>query len=346
MTPESTSKPTAEPTTKSAAKFESVESNSKSTSSSSSAISRELVTSASASMDATTSPITLNQNTFEAKASYTFEAVLFDWNASFSADSAANTDTAESIAIETRVDPSMTTKQKVAEPATDDRSAPEVIFELFAELPVELRLKIWKFVPAPRLVVVRFHEDRRKKTHKFAASSPMILRICQESRHEGLKIYHRAFDSKWALNGAYFNFKIDTLVLSYANPKQREFFLHKLKPQNLSRIEYITLEYAKVGPVPKLVGLKEVIYTVEPNYYHRHISSCSSHDGSIHTIKDLSETNPYHPPFSDYLKRAQEAFDRFKERFKESDEGSKLRLSQGVLCMSGMYREGQFSDFK
>jgi hypothetical protein len=57
---------------------------------------------------------------------------------------------------------------RTLEAATDDRSAPEVTFELFAELPVELRLKIWKFVPAPRLVVVRFHEDRRKKTHNFS----------------------------------------------------------------------------------------------------------------------------------------------------------------------------------
>ena len=244
----------------------------------------------------------------------------------------------------------MTTKQKATDPTTDDRSAPEVTFELFAELAVELRLKIWKLVSVPRLVVVRFHEDRRKKTHKFAASLPVILHTCQESRHEGLKIYHRAFDSKWALNGVYFNFKSDVLVLSYSNPKGLEFFLSKLKPQNLSRIERITLryeEYVCVSSVPSgMVGLKEVIYTVRPAYYHKHRSSCSSRDGSIHTLEELVASNRYELPLTEYLKKTQMGFSMFKEKLEESEEGSKLSLSQGLLCMRGMYREGQFSDFK
>jgi hypothetical protein len=89
--------------------------------------------------------------------------------------------------------------------------------------------------------MVCFPVDGRKITHNFAASIPVILHACHESRQEALKIYHRAFDSKWALNGAYFNSKVDTLVFGKASHKQREFFSSKLEPNDLSRIERIAL---------------------------------------------------------------------------------------------------------
>ncbi|KAN0090207.1 hypothetical protein V8E51_018786 [Hyaloscypha variabilis] len=110
----------------------------------------------------------------------------------------------------------------------------EITFELFPKLPPELRLKIWKLVPKSRLVLVRFNIDGRKKHYKFAASFPVILHACRESRHEGLKMYHRAFDSKWALNGVYFNSNIDILRLQgIMQGSQKEFFMRKVQASDL-----------------------------------------------------------------------------------------------------------------
>lgn len=188
--------------------------------------------------------------------------------------------------------------------------------------------------------------DGRKRTHKFAASLPVILHACQESRHEALKIYHRAFNSKRALNDVYFNFKSDILVLSYASLKAREFFLRKLKPHDLSRIERIALRYAGLGSVPKLVGLKEVIYTIHPTCFHLYINSYSDRDGSILTLEELLESNPDDQRFRFYLKRAQLRFSKDKESFEDSEDGSKISIRQGLLCLREMYREGHFFHFR
>ncbi len=273
--------------------------------------------------------------------------MVVESNASTSVDSAVDTGTTESIAIETSADSSITTEQKVTDPAADVPSAAEATFELFPKIPAELRIKIWKLVPAPRLAVVHFHTDRRKRTHKFAASIPAILHACQQSRHEALNIYHRAFDSKWALNGVYFNFKSDTLGFSCASLKTREFFLRKLKPQDLSRIERIALEFAEFGSVPRFVGLKELIYAAHLDYYHTHIiSSCSTHDGSIHTLEELLESTSDEYSLCRYLKGTQLIFSRFKETFEGSEEASRISIRLGYLCMKGMPNEGNSFYFK
>ena len=113
-------------------------------------------------------------------------------------------------------------------------------FERFPKLPPELRIKIWKLVPEPRIVMVRFDRDGRKHRHKFAASFPVILHACRESGREGLKMYQRAFDSKRALNGVYFNFKKNTLCPDFwAYHSQLDFFVKKLRPSDLDQVESI-----------------------------------------------------------------------------------------------------------
>ena len=64
-------------------------------------------------------------------------------------------------------------------------------FPLFPNLPIELRLKIWKLATRePRIIEVRIYRVRGYPKH-WRPITPQqgILAACHESREEGLKVY-------------------------------------------------------------------------------------------------------------------------------------------------------------
>jgi hypothetical protein len=89
-------------------------------------------------------------------------------------------------------------------------------FTLFPTLPIELRLKIWRFtLPGPRNVGIKI----RFKDNGFGGwmsrpstpPPPTALQICHESRAEALKTYILSFGTTAYPPTIYFNYEIDTL---------------------------------------------------------------------------------------------------------------------------------------
>lgn len=86
-------------------------------------------------------------------------------------------------------------------------------FTLFAHLPTELRLEIWKLTAQPRVVEVRYlpSSDRCVTT----TPAPPLLQVCRESRSEALHsgVYVRAFGTKSHAPSIYFSPALDVLYL-------------------------------------------------------------------------------------------------------------------------------------
>ena len=257
-------------------------------------------------------------------------------------DSAMPTSTSEPSANNTIGSVASTSELKANDATATVPNPVEVKFEQFPTLPPELRLKIWKLVPESRIVLVRFHRDGRKHQCECAASVPTILHSCRESRHEGLKIYHKAFDSKWALNSVYFNYKTDTLCMSSgAYPNQKQFFLRKIKASELNRIESVALKpgfasFGASGTVHKFPGLKEVIYMEFNGYYHIRMKSCSSTEGSFHTIEELLTFNMENPNVCYWLREGRKEFSAVKKQFEDGPLGATITIRHRYLCTEGI----------
>jgi hypothetical protein len=78
---------------------------------------------------------------------------------------------------------------------TETSTFHHISFSRFADLPVELRLRIWAFAQAPpRVIELRtWKSSQELRPLKIGAgphSVPSILHACRESRAEGLRIYH------------------------------------------------------------------------------------------------------------------------------------------------------------
>lgn len=85
-------------------------------------------------------------------------------------------------------------------------------FSLFGFLPAELRLQIWTQSCRSRVVEVRYssEQDRCLTTTK----PPVILQVCRESRHEGLRLYLQAFGTKTHPDGTiHFSPALDILYI-------------------------------------------------------------------------------------------------------------------------------------
>jgi hypothetical protein len=97
-------------------------------------------------------------------------------------------------------------------------------FTLFAKLPSELRLRIWKFsLPGPRCLELWYHE--RYKQYQAPAILPQALQVCNESRQEALKHYKTTFGSLGSPGRIYFDFEVDILLLNCAGliPEGRDY---------------------------------------------------------------------------------------------------------------------------
>jgi hypothetical protein len=101
-----------------------------------------------------------------------------------------------------------------AGPVMPDLLVPFTKFEFFADLPAEIRLKIWKLAqPGPRRVDVIFSMNYFNYQHRFRVDIPILLHVCQESRFESLKKYKLSFHHPLGWNPCYFDFECDMLFL-------------------------------------------------------------------------------------------------------------------------------------
>jgi hypothetical protein len=116
----------------------------------------------------------------------------------------------------------------------DSRGSPKS-FQLFPKLPLELRLKIWRYAcPRPRVVMVKYHfkvlpepipdpeqefwgvdENVSHIVHWIGPSVeiPLILHVCRESRLEALSIYEAGLEICPDGHQTYWNPKLDTVFL-------------------------------------------------------------------------------------------------------------------------------------
>lgn len=101
---------------------------------------------------------------------------------------------------------------------------PLTSFNLFPQLPVELRLRIWRHsLPVPRKVRVYPNANALATSHiatSWASREvvPTVLHICRESRAEGLLHYQLTFGSNNQTPQVYFNYAKDCLVLRDRRP--------------------------------------------------------------------------------------------------------------------------------
>jgi hypothetical protein len=229
-----------------------------------------------------------------------------------------------------------TSERKACEATAVVPTPVELKFKKFPKLPAELRVKIWKLVPEPRIVEVLFPMDGRKNKHKFCAKIPAILHVCQESRHEGLKEYHPAFDSKWALNRVYFNFELDTLCYSsYSSWSQKSVFLRKIKFADLNRIQNVALKHWEIDTASRYPGLKELSCLDVSVNLHKTMDSCCLEGPSFHTIGELLESNSDNFALCSYLRGMKHDFSIHKEAFEKGSQGSRAMIVHRALCKRG-----------
>ncbi|KAI6087990.1 hypothetical protein F4821DRAFT_258445 [Hypoxylon rubiginosum] len=84
-------------------------------------------------------------------------------------------------------------------------------FELFPQLPTELRLQIWRHSCHQRVVEVLYDSDNDRCTSSTAP--PAILHACRESRFEALRIYKKSFGTRSHDPRIYFCPDLDTLYI-------------------------------------------------------------------------------------------------------------------------------------
>lgn len=91
-------------------------------------------------------------------------------------------------------------------------------FHPFPRLPLELRLQIWNLaLPGPRVVQVieakKRHMLTRQASYHWTSNSPspILLRVCKESREEALRTYTAAFGRNENDGRVYVDFDKDTV---------------------------------------------------------------------------------------------------------------------------------------
>jgi hypothetical protein len=147
-------------------------------------------------------------------------------------------------------------------------------FTRFTDLPIELRLKIWRHtLPGPRNLYMKYGKARGKFFCPYPP--PICLHICTESRAEALKYYERAFGENPNLSETYFDFSQDGLMIGLTISGQISYDEVKDAIQyDLERVKFIscfTVTYVGQGPslplfedVSPFKALEEITVLVRP----------------------------------------------------------------------------------
>ncbi|KAF4621873.1 hypothetical protein G7Y89_g14470 [Cudoniella acicularis] len=118
-------------------------------------------------------------------------------------------------------------------------------FHRFPQLPIELRLMIWKFsFPRSRLIEVYYEEDTNSCTTTCPA--PTALKICKESRQEALRHYKLMFRTSIMPPRIYFDPSVDEFYLGIGNfsagSESVTSLFNSLDPNDLSQIRYLAID--------------------------------------------------------------------------------------------------------
>jgi hypothetical protein len=109
----------------------------------------------------------------------------------------------------------------------------------FMDLPLEIRITIWKLSLEPRIVTI-LHD--RYKIYYSRAKIPPALHVCGHSRDAVIGLYPTCFGSWLYPKRVMFNFSIDTLYL----PQWEEFnpphFFTLLQTAELVKIRSFAIE--------------------------------------------------------------------------------------------------------
>jgi hypothetical protein len=89
-------------------------------------------------------------------------------------------------------------------------------FSLFPQLPIELRLKIWReTLPGPRIVELPSVNIHQRSGWSPVLAGPIALQINRESREQTLSFYKLCFSSlNHTSPGTYINFTVDTVFMA------------------------------------------------------------------------------------------------------------------------------------
>ncbi|KAF4462538.1 hypothetical protein FALBO_10646 [Fusarium albosuccineum] len=143
-------------------------------------------------------------------------------------------------------------------------------FPQFAQLPPELRLKIWSCLIQPRIIVVcclqrdeRLDERRHElNSRSHGRATPVLLHINRESRYLALQHYELAFS--WRISKllsdtpvsapaqVWFNFAIDAVYLSgeleaYDSYGFNSPMVYFLKREDTRRVRHVACVLAELG---------------------------------------------------------------------------------------------------
>ena len=111
-------------------------------------------------------------------------------------------------------------------------------FTIFEKLPLELRIKIWKFtLPGPRVVSLRF--NRGAKQYTSSTTPPILLRTCPESRAVALETYTILILAPKYPSSVFVDFALDTVFFDSleCSPRGRSVLRSRDKPAQRAHLE-------------------------------------------------------------------------------------------------------------
>lgn len=119
-------------------------------------------------------------------------------------------------------------------------------FELFPNLPSEIRLKIWGIIlSTPRVTTLKCNKEPYKPGKPRAAKSftsdcppPALLHVNRETRYEALNVYTPHFKHPLSPHYTYLNLSLDTLKLADGVLH----YLAKVLPVDLNMIQRMALD--------------------------------------------------------------------------------------------------------
>jgi hypothetical protein len=227
-------------------------------------------------------------------------------------------------------------------------------FRLLSLRSFRLRLKIWKLLPEPRNVEVRFSLDGRNNHYKFVGGMPTVPHICPESRHEALKWYKLKFVNHRNINSVYFNNSLDSLYISRWGGDSQKFLFVKWNLESLMGLERLYLSdrtlyqilgknitsRQSIGSFP-FPALKEIrVLATGRGVFHQHSASCVPYKSCFRIIEEVKRTCPNEEELVQKIKKSKGYIAEFEawveERVQKGFTWEKPTFVHMALCEGGV----------